>query len=215
MAERFRSARQALTFLADVGAQGARTSWSPHRLAHAVLSLGFAGTLLVTSVHAQDHGPTIPLATFLVDSGSAESPSQGPTFADLTAAFPVATSPPLRRATLRPGARMNKQLSTWLRSPIALVVDDVASRDWLKEQSEALRQMRAAVLVVRVASKEAMSALRAAAPSVKMAAADASNVAHELAQIDSAVYPIVILADGSLHQDLRPFAKPPQAAAAR
>jgi integrating conjugative element protein (TIGR03765 family) len=168
------------------------------------MSLGLAGSTLCAATVAQDHGPTIPLATFLADSGSAEG--QGPTFADLTASFPVVTTPSLRHAPLKAGVKLKKQLGTWLSAPIALVVDDGASLRWLQEQAEALQQMRASVLVVRVGSKDAMNKLRAAAPSVKMAAADASNLTYELRQMNSAVYPLVILADGSLHQDLRPFA---------
>ena len=93
--------------------------------------------------------------------------------------------------------------AAWLTQPIALIGDDANSRRWLTQQGDALNALGASILVVQVKSLERMRALRAHRPELAMAPARVPELVAVLRGIGAAVYPLVILADGSVQQDVR------------
>lgn len=177
-----------------------------------LLALAVLLTLVRFAARAADLGPTLPIQQFLAERMPAAKQSQ--LVSDYAADYPVRT-PGLVRARLRKQARSPTQspaqlptrlpdpFALWLTQPMALIADDAASRVWLTQQGDALAALGASVLVVRVASVERMRALRAVRPDLPMAPATVPELADALRQVGAAVYPLVILADGSLTQDLR------------
>ena len=173
----------------------------------ALCQLFLSTALLVLArpaAHAADAGPTLPIQQFLAERLPATQQSQ--LVSDYAVDYPVRTTG-LVRARLRKQARLPAQLpdsyTQWLTQPMALIVDDAASRAWLTLQGDALGALGASVLVVRVPSVERMRALRAVRPDLPMAPATVPELADALRQAGAAVYPLVILPDGSLTQDVR------------
>jgi integrating conjugative element protein (TIGR03765 family) len=155
--------------------------------------------------HAADHGATLPIATFLAEQMSGEG---GAMASDMLVQFPVST-PGFEAGRLSQRARLSQPYPTWLSNPIALVADDADSRAWLTQQSSALQVLGATILVVRVASKANMGALRAQYPDLAMSASVLPDaLVQSLRLVQSAKTPLVIMTDGSLVQDVRPAAAP-------
>ena len=160
----------------------------------------------------RDHGPTLPIESFLAE----RQPEGGGVGAgaelvsDMAVAYPVATRG-LRAATLQGPASLPSAYGTWLTQPIALIADDAVSRRWLSQQGDALNALGAAILVVRVKSRELMRALRAHRPDLAMAPAAVPELVAALRGANAAVYPLVILTDGSVRQDVRSIAPVPPA----
>lgn len=181
------------------------TIWPWVRSLVAIAVLGPLGTGLAAAA-PRDAGPTLPIEAFLV-----ERPPEGPRtelVSDMAVAFPV-VGRGLRQLPLRAGASLPKAYARWLTQPIALVADDAPSRRWLAQQGDALKALGAAVLVVRVASSERMRELRAHRADLPMAPSEATELVAALQGARAAVYPLVILSDGSLVQDVRALVSAP------
>jgi integrating conjugative element protein (TIGR03765 family) len=155
-----------------------------------------------------DAGPTLPIETVLAEIQP--EGTQTELVSDMAAAFPVATRG-LRQAVLRRPGSLPRAYVQWLAQPIALVADDEASRRWLMQQGDALHALGASVLVVRVRSEERMRAMRSVRADLPMAPAAAPELVAALRAAGSAVYPLVIITDGTLRQDVRPLAVRQQA----
>ena len=154
----------------------------------------------VAPTSARDDGPTLPIESFL-----AERQPDGPQtelVSDMAVAYPV-SNPGLRTGTPGGSASMPAAYAAWLTQPIALIGDDANSRRWLTQQGDALNALGASILVVQVKSLERMRALRAHRPELAMAPARVPELVAVLRGIAAAVYPLVILADGSVQQDVR------------
>lgn len=150
-----------------------------------------------------DAGPTLPIQQFLAERMPAAQESL--LLSDFAADYPVRTAG-LARGRLdwhRAAAHMPKDYVQWLTQPMALVGDDPASRAWLTQQGDGLRALGASILVVRVPSAGRMRKLRAVRPDLPMAPAAVPQLADALRKAGAAVYPLVILTDGSLTQDVR------------
>ena len=171
--------------------------------AMAVLLLAaLIGLLMAPQARAADAGPTLPIETFLAERAPSASDAL---VSDMTAVYPVSTAG-MARAPLRRGARLGSDYTQWLTQPIALVADDTASRAWLTQQGDALGALGVSVLVVRVQSLERMRALRAYRADLAMAPADVPELVDALRGVGAAIYPLVIMPDGRLLQDVRPLA---------
>lgn len=190
-------------------------------VAEGLASLGFTGsfvaalgvvTLLACAVCSataapataraatRDDGPTLPIESFL-----AERQPEGPRaelVSDMAVAYPV-TNRGLRAGTLRGAASMPPAYAAWLTQPMALIGDDATSRRWLIQQGDALNALGASILVVHVKSPERMRALRALRPDLAMAPAMVPELVAVLRIAGAEVYPLVILTDGSVQQDVR------------
>ncbi|MBW8833155.1 MAG: DUF2859 domain-containing protein, partial [Burkholderiales bacterium] len=153
-----------------------------------------------TTATARDAGPTLPIESVLAE----RQPEGGHTdlVSDMAVTYPVATRG-LRQAVLRSAASLPQAHAKWLTQPIAVIVDDVASRRWLTQQGDALHALGASILVLRVQSAERMRALRKQRADLPMAPAAAPELVEALRAAGAAVYPLVILTDGSLQQDVR------------
>jgi len=152
---------------------------------------------------ASDAGPTLPIETFYAER---RQDGAQPGVSELAADYPVATRG-LRRQRLRQDTSLASSFAAWMPHPVALIADDQASLSWLVEQGDALRTVGATVLVVRVSSSERMRAIRNLRPELPMAPADVSSLARPLQEVNAAVYPLVILEDGSVRQDIRHLAR--------
>jgi integrating conjugative element protein (TIGR03765 family) len=150
-----------------------------------------------------DAGPTLPIETVLAEIQP--EGAQTELVSDMAAAFPVATRG-LRQAVLRRPGSLPRAYVQWLAQPIALVADDEASRRWLMQQGDALHALGASVLVVRVKSEERMRVMRSFRADLPMAPAAAPELVAALRGAGAAVYPLVVLTDGSLRQDVRQLA---------
>jgi integrating conjugative element protein (TIGR03765 family) len=153
---------------------------------------------------AADAGPTLPIQQFLAERLPATEQSQ--LVSDYAVDYPVRTAGLVRarlRKQVRFPARLPDSYTPWLTQPMALIGDDAASRAWLTQQGDALLAMGASVLVVRVPNVGRMRALREVRPDLPMAPAAVPELAGALRQAGAAVYPLVILPDGSLTQDVR------------
>jgi integrating conjugative element protein (TIGR03765 family) len=176
--------------------------------------VGFTGTFAIavflvaflacivcaTTATARDAGPTLPIESVLAE----RQPEGGHTdlVSDMAVTYPVATRG-LRQAVLRSAASLPQAHAKWLTQPIAVIVDDVASRRWLTQQGDALHALGASILVLRVQSAERMRALRKQRADLPMAPAAAPELVEALRAAGAAVYPLVIFTDGSLKQDVR------------
>jgi integrating conjugative element protein (TIGR03765 family) len=159
-----------------------------------------------------DDGPTLPIESVL-----AERIPDGPRtelVSDMAVAFPVAT-PGLRQGKLTRQTRLPSVYAGWLTQPLAIVADDPASRRWLKQQADALGTLGASVLVARVASAERMRALRQRHGTLPMSPAFMPEFAQALRSVGAGVYPVVVLTDGTLTQDVRHLAAAPGASGAK
>ena len=159
------------------------------------------------AAQAADAGPTLPIQQFLAERLPATEQSL---VSDYAVDYPVRTaglerSRPRKqvRSPARFPARLPDSYTPWLTQPMALIGDDAVSRAWLTQQGDALLALGASVLVVRVPNVERMRALRAVRPDLPMAPAAVPELAGALRQAGAAVYPLVILPDGSLTQDVR------------
>ena len=159
---------------------------------------------------ARDDGPTLPIESFLAErqpeGGGLDAGAE--LVSDMAGAYPVATRG-LRAATLHESVSLPATFGTWLTQPIALIADDAVSRRWLSQQGDALNALGAAILVVRVKSLERMRALRAHRPDLAMAPAAVPELVAALRGANAALYPLVILTDGSVRQDVRSIAPIP------
>jgi integrating conjugative element protein (TIGR03765 family) len=151
-------------------------------------------------VAARDDGPTIPIESILAERQPEGGRAQ--LVSDMVAAYPVAT-PGLRQAVLRRAASLPQAYANWLTQPVALIADDEVSRRWLTQQGDALRTLGASILVVRVHSEQRMRVLRAHRADLAMAPAFVPELVGALRDVRAAVYPLVILSDGSVKQDVR------------
>ena len=182
---------------------GARSQCVLCQLSVSAALLGFTWP----AAQAADAGPTLPIQQFLAERLPATEQSL---VSDYAVDYPVRTAglvrAQLRKQVRSPAhfpARLPDSYTPWLTQPIALISDDAASRVWLTQQGDALLALGASVLVVRVPNVERMRALRAVRPDLPMAPAAVPELADALRQAGAAVYPLVILPDGSLTQDVR------------
>lgn len=167
----------------------------------AVFLVAFLACIVCASTaSARDAGPTLPIESVLAE----RQPEGGHSdlVSDMAVAYPVATRG-LHHAVLRSAASLPQAYAKWLTQPIAVIVDDVASRRWLTQQGDALHAMGASILVLRVQSAQRMRALREQRADLAMAPAAAPELVEALRAAGAAVYPLVILTDGSLQQDVR------------
>ena len=155
---------------------------------------------LTARMPAADDGPTLPIESFLAERQP--EGSQTELVSDMAAVYPV-SNPGLRAGTPIGSASMPTAYAAWLTQPIALIGDDANSRRWLTQQGDALNALGASILVVQVKSLERMRALRAHRPDLAMAPARVPELVAVLRGIGAAVYPLVILTDGSVLQDVR------------
>jgi len=159
-----------------------------------------AFVVCVATAHARDAGPTLPIESVLAERQPEGAHSE--LISDMAVAFPVATRG-LRHAVLARPAALPAAYAAWLTQPIALIADDAASHRWLTQQGDALHALGASILVVRVASEARMRALRAHRGDLAMAPAAVPELVQALRSLGAAVYPLVILTDGRLQQDVR------------
>lgn len=145
---------------------------------------------------AQDDGPTLPMSAVLAER-LPQTP--GTLVSDLAAEYPIDT-PTLAQAPLPRPLQLPPAHTQWLTRPIALIADDDASRAWLIQYGDTLRDIGAAILVVRVSSPERMRDLRMRRADLPMAPAAVPELAATLARVGAAVYPLVIFPDGALAQ---------------
>lgn len=163
--------------------------------------LAGASLLASSTTWAADDGATLPIAAYLTEQLGGD---RGASVSDMLVQFPVRT-PGMQTALLPQRARLSHPYPSWLSQPMALVADDMPSRAWLQMQAPALQAMNVTVLVVQVQSKDHLRALRAQWPNLPMSASELpGSLVQSLGLVQSAVTPLVILADGTLVQDLRP-----------
>jgi integrating conjugative element protein (TIGR03765 family) len=100
---------------------------------------------------------------------------------------------PVRSARLSPGREPARAIRAPGLAPVFLVGDDEVSRAWLRERYSALREMRAAGLVVNVASLAALDSLRRLAPGLTLSPVSGDDLAQRLGLSH---YPVLITATG-------------------
>lgn len=182
-------------------------TWSMSRaiclLSSCVCMLGSAATAAPSGVQLDD-GPTIPIQTVFADKQAADERKD--LVSDLTANYPVRTDG-MVAGLLKGSPVMPGVYAQWLTQPLVLIADDVKSRRWLKVQGEALADIKAQVLVFTVESKDRMAVLRAVRADLPMAPALVPELVNTLKAAGAAVYPLVILTDGRVLQDVRHMAR--------
>lgn len=178
----------------------ARASASSRQAMALLAGCLLCGLLCAGPVAARDDGPTIPIESILAERQPEGGRAQ--LVSDMVAAYPVAT-PGLRQAVLRRATSLPQAYANWLTQPVALIADDEVSRRWLTQQGDALRTLGASILVVRVHSEQRMRSLRAHRADLAMAPAFVPELVGALREVHAAVYPLVILSDGSVQQDVR------------
>lgn len=100
---------------------------------------------------------------------------------------------PVRSARLSPGDEPSRVIRAPGLTPLFLVGDDDRSRAWLRQRRAALQELRAAGLVVNVATPEALTALRRLAPELMLSPASGDDLAQRLGIRH---YPVLITATG-------------------
>ncbi|MBS0450079.1 MAG: integrating conjugative element protein [Proteobacteria bacterium] len=115
-----------------------------------------------------------------------EPPINGP--ADAEAALL-----PVRSVRLTPGDEPRRVIRAPGLTPLFLIGDDDRSRAWLKQRRVELQALRAAGLVVNVATPDALAALRRLAPSLVLAPVSGDDLAYRLGVKH---YPVLITATG-------------------
>ncbi|MDQ7759013.1 integrating conjugative element protein [Xanthomonas sontii] len=105
----------------------------------------------------------------------------------------VAVGLPVRSTLLSPGVVEPRPLQAPGLPPFFLVGDDARSRAWLQQRVGTLRQLRAAGLVVNVASPQALQELRALAPGLVLSPASGDDLARRLGLRH---YPALLTATG-------------------
>lgn len=164
--------------------------------ATAVLSTtGFAG---VTTIH--EGGPTRPIGEYLSGLGMPAPATRAGAGPDQAAPLPMAF--PITTPSMRPGplqSPMRLRTAGGLLTPLFIVGDDPASKQWLSANRDALHRLGASGLVVNVASLDAFRSLRAIAPGVAMAPGSIETLAR---QSGLAVYPLFVATDGQVSQQV-------------
>ncbi len=176
----------------------------------AVTSVGLVGPLLCLAgaAIAADAGPTLPIAAFTAERSPHEARDR-PMLTDAAITYPVATRG-FTAGAPRLGARLSPAYAAWLTGNLAIVADEPSSRRWLAQHDEALAAMQATVLVVRVRDGARMNELRRLHAALPMAPADLSHLAPVLARVGAAVYPLLVMPDGTLMQSPESTAAPPR-----
>lgn len=100
---------------------------------------------------------------------------------------------PVRSARLSPGEEPRRVIRAPGLMPLFLVGDDERSRAWLRQRRAALQELRAAGLVVNVATPEALATLRRLAPGLVLSPASGDDLAQRLGIRH---YPVLITATG-------------------
>ncbi len=100
---------------------------------------------------------------------------------------------PVRSARLTPGDEPRRVIRAPGLAPLFLVGDDDRSRAWLRQRRAALQELRAAGLVVNVATPEALAALRRLAPGLMLAPVSGDDLAQRLGIRH---YPVLITTTG-------------------
>ncbi|GMV02782.1 MAG: integrating conjugative element protein [Burkholderiaceae bacterium] len=170
--------------------------------------------LLATTVDAQDRSPVTknsspPLIVVEDKGGTSALPYyQALNPQDAQPSQPAAPQPapriggpadaeaamlPVRSARLTPGDEPRRVIRVSGLTPLFLVGDDDRSRAWLKQRGKDLQALRAAGLVVNVATPEALAALRRLAPGLMLSPASGDELAQRLGLKH---YPVLITATG-------------------
>ncbi|ABM31133.1 integrating conjugative element protein [Xanthomonas euvesicatoria] len=122
------------------------------------------------------------------------APSTGGAAKSTAPVVPVeAVGLPVRSTLLSPGVVEARPLQAPGLPPFFLVGDDARSRAWLQQRAGALRQLRAAGLVVNVESPQALQELRALAPGLVLSPASGDDLARRLGLRH---YPALLTATG-------------------
>lgn len=100
---------------------------------------------------------------------------------------------PVRSARLTPGDEPRRVIRAPGLLPVFLVGDDDRSRAWLRQRLAALQELRAAGLVVNVATPAALVALRRLAPGLILSPVSGDDLAQRLGIRH---YPVLITATG-------------------
>jgi integrating conjugative element protein (TIGR03765 family) len=100
---------------------------------------------------------------------------------------------PVHSALLSPGDEPRRAIRAPGLTPIFLIGDDERSRTWLQQQQGMLRDLRAAGLVVNVASIAALDQLRRLAPGITLSPVSGDDLARRLGIRH---YPVLITATG-------------------
>lgn len=110
---------------------------------------------------------------------------------------------PIRTPGLSPGRLMGQPRwphAQWLTRPLFLVGADEASRRWLRRHCAALQMMDASGLLVHARSANDLAAVQREVPGVSIAAGASPWLAERLRELNAAVLPLLIQADGVLTQ---------------
>lgn len=100
---------------------------------------------------------------------------------------------PVRSLRLTPGEEPRRLIHASGLVPLFLLGDDDRSRTWLRQRRAALQELRAAGLVVNVATPEALAALRRLAPDLTLSPISGDDLAKRLGIRH---YPVLITATG-------------------
>lgn len=164
-----------------------------HLLGSAVffsLSARIAPTHALPVVH--DTGAGVPVGPLL-----AQATADASTGAAAEVAYPV------RTPGLVPGRLVGQPRwphAQWLTQPLFLVGADEASRRWLRRHRAALQMMDASGLLVQARSANDLAAVQREVPGVTIAAGASPWLAARLRELNAAVLPLLIQADGVLTQ---------------
>jgi integrating conjugative element protein (TIGR03765 family) len=110
---------------------------------------------------------------------------------------------PVRTPGLVPGRLVGQPRwphAQWLTQPLFLVGADEASRRWLRRHRAALQAMGASGLLVQARSAADLAAVQQEAPGILIAAAASPWLLARLRELNAAVLPLLIRADGVLTQ---------------
>lgn len=105
--------------------------------------------------------------------------------------FSEADMLPIHSKRLSPGIELPRTIAAPGLTPLFLIGDDDRSRTWLRQRLADLLKIKALGLVINVENKEALTALRAAAPGLTLVPTSGDDLAQRL---HLRHYPVLITA---------------------
>lgn len=157
---------------------------------------------LSAPVVIQDTGNTVPSVQYLSHVlHGADREDESP-----LVAFPVSTADMAPGELHQQGMRLPH--AQWMTQPVFLLGSDPFSRAWLERNNAALATLQAAGIVVSVPDAQTFKALQRVS-NVPLAPASAPALVQALRQLGVAVYPVIVLTDGTVTQDLAAWNAPP------
>jgi integrating conjugative element protein (TIGR03765 family) len=166
-----------------------------HAVVAAIFGICFSYQGSAKPVIIHDTGNTVPSVQYLshVLHGT-DRDDESP-----LVSFPVSTKNMTPGDLRQQGKRLPN--AQWMTQPVFILGSDPLSRSWLVHNNVALSRLQAAGIVVSVPDAQTFKELQRIS-TVPLAPAPAPALVLALRQIGVKVYPIVVLTDGVVTQDL-------------